>query len=106
MTYEDSNLTLDAEGNPILPALRTFLVRRPNATTMGMGMAGLASGLGDDEVEAHRYYVDNTGALCFERVIWLQERGALVLGLPRAMAPGTWWDVTEIMSPASRAKLN
>ena len=101
MKFDESKLELDSEGNPILPPVRTFLVRRP---TPGF-MTSVAT-FAEEGVEAHRYYVDSTGALCFEQVVWVASQGSLMLLLPKAMAPGSWWDVTETTFFDSRVKVN
>ena len=93
---------------PEFPPQRVFVVRRPNygKTPSAQLMAQHAgewvpSGevipdIIEQTVEAHRYYSDNAGALCFEQHVWDTFAMKVAARMPICMAPGTWFDVTEI----------
>ena len=73
---------------PVIP-LRTFVVQRQ-----------FDSGDDSDErikegVEATRYYVDSVGTLCFELLTYNADYHTITTHLPKSMAAGTWYDVTE-----------
>ena len=79
----------DGQGHPLLPPIRTFKVQRLKIGTLE---------LTDQGVEAHRFYVDPAGALCFETAVYVEEIKGIVARVPIILAPGTWWDVVETTS--------
>lgn len=101
---------------PEFPPLRTFTVTRPNYKKIRVVEAfvstEVAKGLTasqlvqcsistipefiEETVEAHRYYSDNAGTLCFEQHVWDTFAMKVAARMPITMASGTWYDVVEI----------
>ena len=83
------------EHRPIFPPLRTFTVVRPNLQKESTTDVFRRDTV-EQIVEAHRYYVDNSGALCFEQHVWDMFTKQPCARMPICMAHGTWWNVVEI----------
>jgi hypothetical protein len=101
---------------PEFPPLRTFVVTRVNfkqtAEVLTFVDAATAKDLSaedlskcsvsrvppflEETVEAHRYYTDNAGSLCFSQHVWDTFMKQPTERMPICMAAGTWKDVVEI----------